>query len=208
MKKIVIIDCGGNLLSLTRAIQKFEEKFLITSEINEIKNASHIFLPGVGAFKNAMDKLKNKKIKSLLQDLDYKKIKLLGICLGMQILFDSSEEDGFEDGLGLIKGEVKKIELSKKDKETKLKVPNIGWHKLIKNHDSEIFKDIDKNFYCYFVHSYHAKLKNSHECLAEINYGSNSLSSIVNKDNIYGCQFHPEKSGNTGLKIIQNFLNL
>ncbi len=208
MKKIVIINCGGNLLSLSRAIEKFETNFLITSDISKIKEATHIFLPGVGAFKKAMNTLKEKELKSLLQKLNYKKIKLLGICLGMQILFENSEEDGYEEGLGLIDGEIKKIELNEDDKKDRLKVPNIGWHKVVKNYKSPIFDGIDKNFYCYFVHSYHARLKNSHECLAEIKYGSNILSSIVKKDNIYGCQFHPEKSGEIGLKIIQNFLSL
>lgn len=208
MKKIIIINCGGNILSLTRAIQKFEKNFLISSDFNEIKNATHIFLPGVGAFKKAMDTLAKKNLINLLKDLNYKKINLMGICLGMQILFDTSEENGLESGLGLIKGDVKKIVLSKQDRSNKLKIPNIGWHKIIINNKSRIFNDIEKNFNCYFVHSYHAKLKNLNECLADIDYGSNQLTSIVKKDNIYGCQFHPEKSGTDGLKIIKNFLDL
>ena len=132
----------------------------------------------------------------------------MGICLGMQILFDTSEENGLESGLGLIKGDVKKIVLSKQDRLNKLKIPNIGWHNIIINNKSKIFNDIEKNFNCYFVHSYHEKLKNLNECLADIDYGSNQLTSIVKKDNIYGCQFHPEKSGIDGLKIIKNFLDL
>ena len=196
------------MLSLTRAIQKFEENFLITSDLNKIKDATHIFLPGVGAFKKAMDTLVEKDLKKLLQNLNYKKINLMGICLGMQLLFDSSEENGKENGLGLIKGDIKKIELNKQDKKDKLKIPNIGWHKIIRNSDSKIFEGIEKNFDCYFVHSYHAKLKNLDDCLAKIKYGSNYLTSIVKKDNIYGCQFHPEKSGADGLKIIKNFLEL
>jgi imidazole glycerol-phosphate synthase subunit HisH len=208
LKKIIIINCCGNILSLTRAIQKFEKNFLITSDLNEIKNATHIFLPGVGAFKKAMDTLAKKNLINLLKDLNYKKINLMGICLGMQILFDTSEENGLESGLGLIKGDVKKIVLSKQDRLNKLKIPNIGWHNIIINNKSKIFNDIEKNFNCYFVHSYHVKLKNLNECLADIDYGSNQLTSIVKKDNIYGCQFHPEKSGIDGLKIIKNFLDL
>ena len=164
MKKIIIINCGGNILSLTRAIQKFEKNFLITSDLNEIKNATHIFLPGVGAFKKAMDTLAKKNLINLLKDLNYKKINLMGICLGMQILFDTSEENGLESGLGLIKGDVKKIVLSKQDRLNKLKIPNIGWHNIIINNKSKIFNDIEKNFNCYFVHSYHVKLKNLNEC--------------------------------------------
>ena len=116
--------------------------------------------------------------------------------------------NGLESGLGLIKGDVKKIVLSKQDRLNKLKIPNIGWHNIIINNKSKIFNDIEKNFNCYFVHSYHVKLKNLNECLADIDYGSNQLTSIVKKDNIYGCQFHPEKSGIDGLKIIKNFLDL
>ena len=103
MKKIIIINCGGNILSLTRAIKKFENNFLVTSDLKEIKNATHIFLPGVGAFKKAMKILNEKNLKNLLQELDYNKVKLMGICLGMQLLFDKSNENGIESGLGLIK---------------------------------------------------------------------------------------------------------
>ncbi len=208
MKKIVIINCGGNLLSLTRAIEKFENAFVISSDLNEIKNATHIFLPGVGAFKKAMNILVEKNLKNILQNLNYRKVKLMGICLGMQLLLESSEENGFENGLGLIKGNVEKIKLSKEDKKNKLKVPNIGWHKIIKDNKSKIFHGIKEDLQCYFVHSYHAKLKNSEDSLAKIEYGSNYLTSIVNKDNIYGCQFHPEKSGLDGLKLIKNFLEI
>ncbi len=208
MKKIVIINCGGNLLSLTRAIQKFENNFLITSNLDEIKSASHIFLPGVGAFKKAMSILKEKNLKKLLQELDYKKVNLMGICLGMQLLFNNSEENGFEDGLGLIRGNVEKIQLNQIDKTNKLKIPNIGWHDILINHKSQLFNGINKKFQCYFVHSYHAKVIDPNECLAEIKYGSKYLTSIVKKNNIYGCQFHPEKSGLDGLKLIKNFLDL
>ena len=208
MKKIVIINCGGNLLSLTRAIKKFDNNFLITSDIDEIKNATHIFLPGVGAFKKAMNILKEKNLKDILQNLDYTKVKLMGICLGMKMLFENSNEDGIEDGLGLIKGNVEKIQLDETDRKNKLKIPNIGWHEIIIKNNSEIFHGLVKNFQCYFVHSYHAKLNEPNECLAKIKYGSNYLASIVNKNNIYGCQFHPEKSGSEGLKLIKNFLEI
>ncbi len=208
MKKVVIINCGGNLLSLTRAIEKFENNFLITSDLNEIKSASHIFLPGVGAFKKAMNVLKKKNLINLLQELDYKKVKLMGICLGMQLLFNKSEENGIENGLGLIEGNVEKIQLNQNDKKKKLKIPNIGWHEILIKHKSKIFNGLNDKFQCYFVHSYHAKLAESNQCLAEIKYGSNFLTSIVKKNNIYGCQFHPEKSGLDGLKLIKNFLEI
>lgn len=208
MKKVIIINCGGNILSLTRAIQKFENNFLVTSDLKEIKNATHIFLPGVGAFKKAMAILNEKNLKNLLQELNYNKVKLMGICLGMQLLFDKSDENGIENGLGLIKGNVQKIQLNNKDKQNKLKIPNVGWHEILIKNKSNIFDGITENFHCYFVHSYHAKLIEPKECIAEIKYGSSYLTSVVKKDNIYGCQFHPEKSGLNGLKIIKNFLEI
>ncbi len=208
MKKIVIINCGGNLLSLTRAIKKYENNFLITSEINEVENATHIFLPGVGAFNKAMDVLEKKNLRNTLQNINYEKVYLMGICLGMQLLFDSSEENGISKGLGLIKGKVKKINLDNEDRKKKLKIPNIGWHKIIINNKSKIFDDTNQNLDFYFVHSYHTHLKNSEEIIATIKYGSNNLAAVVKRNNIFGCQFHPEKSGSNGLKIIKNFLEL
>ena len=152
MRKVVIINCGGNLLSLTRAINKFESNFLITSDFKEIREASHIFLPGVGAFKKAMNIIK-KNLKNLLQELDYTKTKLMGICLGMQMLFDNSEENGIEEGLGLIQGYVKKIQLNHEDKKNKLKIPNIGWHEILINYESQIFNGIKKLsvLFCSFI---------------------------------------------------------
>jgi glutamine amidotransferase len=208
LKKIIIINCGGNILSLTRAIKKFENNFLVTSDLKEIKNATHIFLPGVGAFKKAMKILNEKNLKNLLQELDYNKVKLMGICLGMQLLFDKSNENGIESGLGLIKGNIKKIQLNDEDKQNKLKIPNVGWHEILIKNESNIFNGMTKKFQCYFVHSFHAKLIEPKECLAEIQYGSSYLTAVVKKDNIYGCQFHPEKSGLEGLKIIKNFLEI
>ena len=211
MKNIVIIDCGGNILSLRRAISKFNYNANITNDHEEIKKASHIFLPGVGAFKKAMSILEKNNLINLLRNLDFAKTNLLGICLGMQLLLENSEEDGFCEGLGLIKGNVKKIKLNENDKKRNLKIPNIGWHSLKKNLPSwknTILQDLKEEESCYFVHSYYTKIKDEDGCLAFINYGSIKLPATIKKNKIYGCQFHPEKSGEIGLNIINNFLNL
>ena len=130
LKKIVIINCGGNVLSLVRAINKYNFNVNITNDLDEIKKATHIFLPGVGAFKNAMKKLKQANLINLLQDLDFTKINLMGICLGMQILMSEGEEDGYCKGLNLINGKVKKINLQNIKNKDHKKIPNIGWYQL------------------------------------------------------------------------------
>ncbi len=211
MKKVVIIDCGGNILSLRRAISKFNFEANVTIDHEEIKKASHIFLPGVGAFKKAMGILEKNKLINLLTSLDFTKSNLLGICLGMQILLQNGKEDGFCEGLGLIKGSVEKIELSESDKIKNLKIPNIGWHNLNKkNHswDNTILENLELEENCYFVHSYYANLSDKNDCLSHINYGSLELPAVIKKNKIYGCQFHPEKSGEIGLNIIKKFLEL
>ena len=211
LKKIVIINCGGNVLSLVRAINKYNFNVNITNDLDEIKKATHIFLPGVGAFKNAMKKLKQANLINLLQDLDFTKINLMGICLGMQILMSEGEEDGYCKGLNLINGKVKKINLQKIKNKDHKKIPNIGWYQLQinkTNFKNTIIKNsnIDNKFY--FIHSYYAKLEKDEECVAHIEYGSLNIPAIIKKNKIYGCQFHPEKSRENGLTLIENFLKL
>jgi glutamine amidotransferase len=210
LKKVIIINCGGNILSLLRAINQFGLTAEVTDDKKIIEKASHIILPGVGAFKKAMDILASKDLVEFLKNTDFKEKKLLGICLGMQILLDSSEEDGPHKGLGLISGVVKKINLRPKDLENNLKIPNIGWHQLKKNlnYHQGILEDINEQDYFYFVHSYYAELENQVNYLLYINYGSVIIPALINKDKIYGCQFHPEKSGKPGLRMLKNFLNI
>ena len=210
MKKIVIINCGGNILSLVRAINKYNFKAIITNDINEISSATHIFLPGVGAFKNAMNKLHQFNLVNFLRKLDFTKKNLMGICLGMQILMLEGEEDGYCEGLRLINGKVKKIDL-KDTKNKNHKIPNIGWHQLQKNKfdwKNSILKNTNLNNRCYFIHSYYTELENDEECIAYIKYGSLKIPATVKKNKIYGCQFHPEKSREDGLSLIENFLKL
>ena len=211
LKKIVIINCGGNVLSLVRAINKYNYKVNITNDLDEIKNATHIFLPGVGAFKNAMKKLNQANLVNLLQDLDYTKVNLMGICLGMQILMSEGEEDGFCKGLNLINGRVKKINLQNIQNITHKKIPNIGWHQLQVNKTNVknlIINNSNINDKFYFIHSYYANLENDEECVSYIEYDLLKIPAIIKKNKIYGCQFHPEKSRENGLTLIENFLKL
>ena len=210
MKNIVIINCGGNILSLTRAINKKGFDPIITNDIEKIEKATHIFLPGVGAFKNAMKKLENANLINCLRNIDYKKKNLMGICLGMQILLSEGSEDGYCEGLNLIKGKVKKINLEEV-KNKNHKIPNIGWHNLSnKNNIQEnlITNNIIFENKCYFVHSYYADLDTQFECKSYIDYGCLKIPAIIKKEKIYGCQFHPEKSRDAGLKLIKNFSEL
>ncbi len=205
-QKIIILDYGvGNVLSLSRAIKKCEKTAILTNDLNKIKEATHIFLPGVGAFKSAVRLLKKKKIFDVIKNIDFTKKKLMGICLGMQLLFDTSDEENLTSGLSLIPGNIKKIKI-KNDKNNNCKVPNIGWHKLLTNSNRENLYDINEDVYVYFVHSYMAFMNNENHCLSYINYGSVKIPAIVKKNNIYGCQFHPEKSGLGGINIIKSFL--
>lgn len=211
--KIVIIDLGiGNLLSLSRAVKSHQNSVLITNSKEEILAADKIILPGVGTFKKAMSLLSNLKIISAIRDVHNAGKPILGICLGMQLLMEESEESGLTEGLGLIKGRVE--HLSKKTKEEKLlKIPHIGWNSLDlpDNKSSNIWKktilhNIKENSFFYFMHSFSSILKDQEDILAVTNYGGHKISAVFNKKNLSGCQFHPEKSGPIGIKIIKNFL--
>lgn len=197
---IAIVDYGmGNLRSVQKAFEYVGSDAKITDRAQDLQDASHIVLPGVGAFKDAINALNGSNLSEALKREIAKGKPFLGICLGMQMLFDRSYEDGEYQGLGLVRGEVKRFEID-------LKIPHIGWNELIIKKRTPLFDGItDKNFY--FVHSYHAS-----GCLAEdietsCEYGYEFTAS-VNKDNIWGVQFHPEKSGDTGLKLLTNFTKI
>ena len=198
-----IIDYNmGNLASVYNACSKFTKDVKIVKEPSEIKNLDKLILPGVGAYKDAMEHLESRNLKNAIIDFANIGKPLLGICLGMQLLFDSSEEFGYTKGLGLIEGKVVKFD---KDKmQENLKIPHMGWNKII-NKQNPLFKDLI-DAYLYFVHSFHAKTKEEY-IIGETTYGYNFVSA-VNKNNIFGFQPHPEKSHNNGLKILENFINL
>ena len=214
MKKITIVDTqSGNILSIKRAFEKCDAEVEISNEKEKILKASRLVLPGVGAFNNTITKLKSMKLLDIFNDDKLKNKPLLGICLGMQLFFDESEEFGTHKGLRLIGGRVIKLpDLSLKKKE--LKIPSIGWRKLILTKTtSNLMKDLFfKNFRednkFYFVHSYYVVPNNNDLILANYAYGDFLIPAVVGKDNIIGCQFHPEKSGPSGLNLIKNFISI
>lgn len=197
MGKIAVIDYGaGNLMSVTNALSYLGEDWIITSDIGEIERSERIILPGVGAFPFAMKFLREKGFEDVLKEQAVKK-PFLGICLGMQMLFDESDEIEPTTGLGLIKGKVHRVE-------TEFKLPHIGWNSLDYNHPSTLLKGIDEGAYVYFVHTYCAEPERDEDLIASCDYGA-KVSAIVGNGTVIGCQFHPEKSGEVGLTMLRNF---
>ncbi len=194
---IAIVDYGmGNLRSVQKAFEYLGYDAAITDQTKSLAEASHIVLPGVGAFRDAIAALKQKGLDEVIKKEVAKGKPFLGICLGMQMLFDKSLEDGEYEGLGLIGGEVVRFE-------TELKIPHIGWNTLFYNKRTQLFNGIEDNNF-YFVHSYHAAKVAKEDVETTCVYGYEFVSS-VNRDNVWGVQFHPEKSGDTGLRLLKNF---
>lgn len=202
---IAIIDYGvGNLFSLQSSFKKIGADVIVTSDKDEIKKADKIILPGVGAFSDAMKKLKETGLDVVVKEEVKNKKPLLGICLGMQLLFTKSFEYGEYDGLNLIEGEIRPIA---DVIDRSLKIPHMGWNSLnFKIKDHPLFKYVNENDYVYFVHSYYAT-NCEKDTIATSNY-SYDLTASVGKDNVMGCQFHPEKSGEVGLKILKAFCEM
>jgi len=196
--KIAIIDYGvGNLKSIKKAVEHFDAKAKITNEEKDIEESDAIVLPGVGAFPDAMAELRQKKY--ILNAVKEKPA--LGICLGMQLFFTESEEVKLTKGLNLIQGRVIRLP-------DNVKVPQMGWNTIkIKTKKSRLLKNIKDNEYFYFVHSYYCAANKSEKAItATCEYGI-EFPAIIEKDNLFGVQFHPEKSGNEGLKMLRNFLS-
>ena len=198
---IAIIDYGvGNLFSLTSSFKKIGVDVVATADKEVIKSADKLILPGVGAFADAIKKLRDNGLDRVIIDEAKKGKKIMGICLGMQLLFEKSYEYGEHDGLGLLKGKVVPME---NRIHANLKIPHIGWNALNFKRDSEIFRYINDGDFVYFVHSFYAD-----ECddsvVATSEYGA-EITAAVQKENVYGCQFHPEKSGSVGLNILKAF---
>ena len=198
---IAIIDYGvGNLFSLQSSIKSLGADAVVTSDVSIINKADKLILPGVGAFADAAEKLRNSGLDNVIRDAVAKGKEIMGICLGMQLLFEKSYEYGEHVGLGLLKGDVVPIkEYINED----LKIPHIGWNALIFKNRSKLFKYIKDGDYVYFVHSYFA-VNCADSVIATTEYGS-ELTAAVHKNNIMGCQFHPEKSGNVGLNMLKAF---
>lgn len=195
---IAVIDYGmGNLRSVQKGFEKVGFNAVVTDERKMIEDASHLVLPGVGAFKDCMHNLKERGlVDPILKGIEKGK-PFLGICLGLQLLFEKSEEFGSHEGLGLIKGKVVKFPKSE------LKVPHMGWNSVKIMSDTPLLRRIEDNSYFYFVHSYYV-VPDDNVTATITEYGLEFTSSIV-KDNIFACQFHPEKSQKDGLKILKAF---
>ena len=212
-KDVTIIDYGsGNLLSLKRAFEFCGANVIITSNYKIISNASRIVLPGVGAFGNAMKKINILNLKEEIVSTAEKGIPFLGVCLGMQLLMSESEEFGSHKGLNLLQGKVKSIKDIIKNKKD-LKIPLIGWKTIhetdLKNiNDPSFLKKIKKSDFFYFLHSFVSLPNNVHERKYDVIYEGVKLPAIIGKKNIFGFQFHPEKSGRTGLKLLEEFLKV
>jgi glutamine amidotransferase len=195
---IAIVDYGvGNLKSVQNALKALNIPSVISSDNNEIAESRSIIVPGVGAFPDAMKNLKSRGLDKVIKAAAKEGKPILGICLGMQLFFEESEEMETCTGLGLFKGTVKKLEGS-------IKIPHMGWNSLCFEKHCSLLEDVNENSYVYFVHSYYAQVREDNIVNAYSMY-EKKIPAIVSKDNIFGMQFHPEKSGEAGMKLLENF---
>lgn len=200
---IAIIDYdAGNLKSVEKALKYLGEESVITRDRDTILHADKVILPGVGAFGDAMDNLKRYGLVEVLHEVVSRQIPLLGICLGMQLLFDRSDESEGVAGLGILAGDILRIPASEG-----LKIPHMGWNSLDITEGSSLFRGIDNGAYVYFVHSYYLKAQDEKIVAATTEY-STHIHASVESGNVFGCQFHPEKSSSVGLQILRNFAGL
>ncbi len=198
---VAIIDYdAGNLTSVQKAFQKLGQEAVITRNSSEILHADRIVLPGVGSFGTAMNQLKKYELDRVIREAVEQKIPFLGICLGLQLLFEGSEESGGVEGLCLLRGKICKIESA-----PGLKIPHIGWNSLRLQHDGRLFRGMEQQPYVYFVHSYYLKAEDETIVKAVTEYGV-SIHASVEQENLFACQFHPEKSSTVGLKLLENFI--
>lgn len=199
---IAIIDYdAGNIKSVEKALHILREEVVVTRSPEEILGAEKVILPGVGSFGDAMEKLNQYGLVSVIKQVVEKKIPFLGICLGLQLLFESSEESPGVEGLGILKGQILKIP------EGGLKVPHIGWNSLHFSGRGRLFDGIAEGAYVYFVHSYYLSAGEEDIVSATAEYGV-TIHAAVEKENIFACQFHPEKSSDIGLQILWNFVGI
>ena len=200
---IAIIDYdAGNLKSVEKALQFLGQECVITRAFHEIKKADKVILPGVGSFGDAMSQLKKFELDKVIHEVAAEQKPFLGICLGLQLLFEGSEESDGVDGLHRLDGEILRI-----PEQEGLKIPNIGWNSLDLQNNGRLFENLNGNPFVYFVHSYYLKAREESIVKATIEY-STHIHASVEKDNIFACQFHPEKSGTVGLQILSNFAKL
>ncbi len=200
---IAIIDYdAGNLKSVEKALAYLGHPCIITRDRHEILQAEHVILPGVGAFSDAMHQLKKYELDKVICEVADRRIPLLGICLGLQLLFEGSEEGAGEEGLGLLSGHIVRF-----SPDHGLKIPQIGWNSLTLQNDGRLFRGIADGSYVYFVHSYYLKATDPSIVKATTLYGD-LVHASVEQDNLFACQFHPEKSGRVGLSILDHFARI
>lgn len=213
MRDVVIIDYGvGNLLSVERAVRNCGANAVVSPDPDCVRRASHVILPGVGAASNAMASLSKSGLDEVVKEIAASGTPLLGICLGMQLLLEESEEFGLTRTLGLIPGRVVPVPNTSPDG-MPVKIPNIGWYGLYASNPDmpwkgTLLEDIKPGEAVYFVHSFMAKTADPRHHLADCLYGGNPVTAVVTRDNVAGCQFHPEKSGDVGLRILKRFMTI
>lgn len=201
MTAIIDYD-AGNLRSVEKAMIALGEQPVITRDPEVLLSADKVILPGVGAFRDAMERLNQYGLPDVIRQVVAKGTPLLGICLGLQLLFERSQEGEGTPGLGILKGECLRI-----PETAGLKIPHMGWNSLSINPDSKLFRGIADGDYVYFVHSYYLKAEDERVVAASVEYGTH-IHAAVETGNIYACQFHPEKSSGTGLQVLKNFIGL
>ena len=200
---IAIIDYdAGNIKSVEKAVQYLGEEAKVTRDPEEILSADGVILPGVGAFGDAMGKLRDYGLIDVIRECVRREIPFLGICLGLQLLFERSEESPGVEGLGVLEGEIVRLPA-----ESGLKIPHIGWNNLSFPRRGRLFEGVPEDSYVYFVHSYYLKAKDPAIVTATTEYGA-VVHASVEKGNVFACQYHPEKSSGVGLKMLENFIKL
>lgn len=198
---IAIIDYdAGNIKSVEKALCSLGEEVIITRNRKEILSADRVILPGVGSFGDAMEKIRSYSLEEVIKEVVNRKTPFLGICLGLQLLFESSQESEGVKGLGILKGQILKI-----PENEGLKVPHIGWNNLKYPNKGRLFEKIQEDSYVYFVHSYYLQAEDPNIVTATTDYGV-TIQASVEKENVFACQFHPEKSSDVGLQILKNFV--
>lgn len=199
---IAIIDYdAGNIRSVEKAIEALGEEVIVTRDKEQILNADRVILPGVGAFGDAMEKIRGYGLENVIKEVIANKTPFLGICLGLQLIFEESEESPGVKGLGILKGKIARI-----PEKPGLKIPHIGWNSLAYPKKGKLYHDIPENAYVYFVHSYYLKAEED-VVVATTEYGT-EIHASVEKGNVFACQFHPEKSSDVGLAILKNFISI
>jgi len=211
LKSVVgVLDYGcGNLHSVLRACARFSDNIEIVEEFQNNLDLTHVVLPGVGSYSNAINEIRTRGLDQLIHEKLNYGVSLLGICVGMQVLTTEGRENGFSSGLDLIGGSTEMLSLTKSDKSSR--IPNMGWNAVtpeINGEDNQLFKGLENGFDAYFAHSFEVKPNDRTDISASSKFDGRDLVSAVKRGQVYGVQFHPEKSGESGLRVLKNFLSM